>query len=222
MPCMILKMKTMETTLERVDLKYINTLKELIEEVLKDTQKLDIVVSSSIEHDNGFYKIVLKERNNADCGYRLHYWKPNTYDSNIHSHRWHMQSIILDGGYHSCEYYPSPLGVPYHKYNFVPDSKNNYSLHPVGTDNLETFNDREYLKGETYFLERGKLHKVKRVNDSGALSAIVSWGDAISEALVYSNIELGEYTSAQRPLSKNEVIKYLHKAQLILNNFNCD
>ena len=79
--------------------KYVgNDILKIINLTLTCQNRIEAITQKSIEHDNGFVKLVLQERTADGLGCRIHFWKPGTFDSNIHSHRWNMASLILAGG----------------------------------------------------------------------------------------------------------------------------
>lgn len=195
-------------------------IKNIVEAALHDPQLLQEVIDNSVEHDNGFLKIVLQERSENFNGYRIHFWKPGAFDSNIHSHRWNMASFILDGGYSASEFIESKEGNPYHSYTFEPINNNNYKLFSMGLSHLNTLSTKNFKKNDSYEMLKGEIHKICKVGDKGAVSAMITWGDADKTAKVFSSSRINEFTSSQRPLLRGEVIERLHKTLDLLNELN--
>lgn len=192
-------------------------LKNLINVVLEDPTQLESVASRSLEHDNGFCKIVLIERTADDFGCRIHHWKPGTSDSNIHSHRWNMKAFILNGGYIASNYQESKKGSSYFEYEFKPVDNHNYRLFSNGIAYLNEYQNKHYRKGDCYEIAKGEIHKICKVDNEGAITAVISWGAENNNALVFSSSELEEYTSSQRILAMDEVKSFLEKTLTYLN-----
>lgn len=183
----------------------ITELDRLINSALSDPLIMQTVVEKSVEHDNGFLKIVLRERDGSNYGLRIHKWKPDASDSNIHTHRWSMISFILQGGYDAHQYEEAVDGDSYYSYNFQPDNNGNYSLDLQKKVCLKKILRMQYIKGDSYQLKQGDIHEIYKVGNKGALTAIISWGEDSDTAKVYSSEKIEEAQSVQRKLSIDEI-----------------
>lgn len=184
--------------------------KILIEKILSSESLLQEVASQSVEHDNGFEKIVLKHRDEKNFGIRIHNWRPGMSDSNIHSHRWNMASFILDGGYFAADYKESDNGDIFTKYHFSPNSVENYTLTSLGNMCLTENHSQFYKKGDFYTMLQGDIHRITKVGEEGALTIILSWGENKIGANVYSQKSI-ETESIQNKLSYQNVRTSLEK-----------
>jgi hypothetical protein len=201
----------MRSFLTNQNIDYCQEIKQLIIEALDQEHLLKAIANRSVEHDNGFLKVVLRERTIASHGFRIHYWKPGTFDSNIHSHRWNMASIILEGGYHASEYEPFDNGIPYYFYSFKPQ-ENDYLLELVDVVRLKEKKREYYSKWSSYELFRGDIHKILKVSDKGAMTAVISWGEDLQMASVYSESKIGKFESKQKVLSIDQVRQLLQRS----------
>jgi hypothetical protein len=179
--------------------------KTLILTALGDNAAIEAIVRDSVEHDNGFQKIVLQERGLGRIGCRIHAWHAGYADSNVHTHRWDMASFILDGDYTAAEFTVGLTGTFYHRYAFRTKEVTDYSLAYKKMDVLCETGRKTYKKGDHYILPKGALHKIGKVSEKGALTVMLSWGDELEEARVYSQTKLTQLGSSQKPLTKPEV-----------------
>jgi hypothetical protein len=71
-------------------------LRSFLEQAVEQPEWLEKIAARSYLHGNGFYKIILEE--NDAFRLRLHIWLPTSRaEENIHDHRWHFASVILNG-----------------------------------------------------------------------------------------------------------------------------
>ncbi len=188
----------------------------LIEKALTDFDFLAAVVNDSTRHDNGFDKIVLRGRGEKIMGCRVHAWKPDSQDSNIHSHRWDMLSYILDGSYEASEYslsHNKDVGEIFYKYKFSPTLENQYSLTLQGQEQLLKAPSKILSPNDFYVMKIGELHKVEKVSSEGALTLVFSWGTDAKTANVYSQNIISEFHSNQKALQQTHVLNLLSKVK---------
>ncbi len=185
----------------------------LLEDALSDRAAFARVLDASVAHDNGFFKIVLRERRQGNWGCRIHKWPEGYADSNIHDHRWHMFAMLLSGGYTAAEYAGDEDGAPYDLYTHKSCDDNSYDMTPAGQGKLVARASRDYHAGGGYFLPAQTLHNILRVHDGGAVSAILTW-DAVGvdTTRVYATKPVQAGRAVQRPLGADEVRKTLDAA----------
>ena len=187
--------------------------KKQIEKALCDPLVIARTGADAVEHDNGFIKIVLENRSPDSYGCRVHFWKPGTSDSNIHSHRWNMASFFLAGGYEAAEYALAENGDSFYRYKFIPYEQNDYRLTLQDSVYLKKVATQTYGKGDSYELLKGRLHKVSQVHVTGAVTVVLSWGDEDIDACVFKKrCDHNEVQSRQRKLTAAEVHSYLLQA----------
>ncbi len=207
-----------------IDLK-INLLQEtkrLVETALNSTSFLNEIRNRSVEHENGFLKIVLKERSERSYGCRLHKWKSGYSDSDIHNHRWNMSSLILNGLIYADNYEPDIIGEPYNTFQFTPQDNSKGVMLYSGISYLRKSESIEYSKGQSYSVKVGSIHKISKIGNSGAITTMFSWGEHSPSAAVYSTKAKLPNETFQRAVTIEEVVSCLMEAKLEIESIEGD
>jgi hypothetical protein len=139
---------------------------ELLEASMMSDSAICKIAEKSYIHDNGFFKLVLKEDPATRAKLRLHLWNTGsdmrTSESNIHNHRWRFCSRILAGEVKYQIFSPARLpGDPYLKYSYSrTNSTTQYNFVESGYQNLSLVEEGTMLTGVTYSLMPNVLHRV--------------------------------------------------------------
>jgi hypothetical protein len=149
-------------------------MRSLVDLVLTDDQAAEGIAEASLQHANGFQKIVLA---GGGPQIRLHIWQPRTPDQaavleNAHNHRWAFATAILVGCYTASTFAPIP-GNSYSWQRYAPGhSKLDYSLSDLGTSDLDTLGVARFDKGSSYWIHPSVVHRVS-LSEPSVLTATV-------------------------------------------------
>lgn len=135
---------------------------QTISVILNNETFLNTVASQSYLHGNGFYKIVLAEED--DFVIRTNIWMPGVHaEENLHDHRWHLASTIIDGTLESeiWEEAASPTAAEYEEYIYVGKTaqKEAYTL-PIGKSKISLKERTVHRAGECYNLSSNIMHRI--------------------------------------------------------------
>lgn len=145
-----------------------NDLHEALLELLQDECALAKVAGRSYLHGNGFYKLVLAERDNFKL--RLHLWMPGIdAEENIHDHRWHLASAIVTGTLKS-EAWGEAVAAQARTFKEYRYTSRQGSLpaqiEDMGGTRLQCKHKSERIAGEYYTMAPGTLHRIVNSGDT--------------------------------------------------------
>lgn len=131
------------------------------------------VAAQSYAHPNGFIKIPLGQDEDGGA-LRLHFWGQNAAPSNIHSHRWNMASLILQGAYRATDYVERADGIPCAKFRCSENDEQQYRLVPMGRSNIAAMHAQAYARGDVYGLEAGIAHAITETSVDEPVISLVT------------------------------------------------
>jgi hypothetical protein len=131
---------------------------KIIHDVMDNPDELKRIASDSYFQGNGFYKIVLLK--NEYFILRFHIWFPdNSSQENLHNHRWHLASTILNGNLY-CELWKDSAALNamnYDEYHY----RNKYTNTTlIGKAKMELYEKKHYKAGDCYYQEPDVLHRI--------------------------------------------------------------
>lgn len=131
---------------------------KMIHDIMNNPNELKRIASDSYFQGNGFYKIVLLK--NEYFTLRFHIWFPdNSSQENLHSHRWHLASTILNGNLYYELWKDSAVfnAMDYDEYHY----RNKYTQTTlIGKTKMELYEKKHYKTGDYYYLEPDVLHRI--------------------------------------------------------------
>jgi hypothetical protein len=162
----------------------------LLLDILNNESHLDFIAAQSYMHYNGFYKIPLINVQNVKL--RLHYWNSlnnESFEENIHDHRWDFSSLILLGGYTNEIFAEDNDGSEYEEYHYYPrENKQSYQLSYVKNSKLILDRCEQITKGDCIIFPKGCLHRVKPVVNNNTVSIFLQGKVQASYARVLNKI----------------------------------
>jgi hypothetical protein len=157
-------------------------LQDALRQLLQDEPALRRVAERSYLHGNGFYKLVLAERDNLKL--RLHLWMPGVdAEENIHDHRWHLASAIVTGTLKSESWGEavSPDARSFNEYRYTArQGKLPAQLAEMGSTRLQCKQQSERTAGQCYTMAPGTLHRI--VNSGNTLTSTLMCQSAPARA----------------------------------------
>ena len=160
------------------------------------------LAAASCWHSNGFAKLVLHR--DGRCALRLHVWpddRPQTGDTEPHSHRWDFASTVLAGGLTIVEYAESEHGLPFVRCAY--DGRDVRDEAPVRRDPATA---SQGGAGERYVTDRSVIHKVHPVPGGLVATLLVQGPHRSDTTAVY---RIGEGLPPARPIDEDTVRELL-------------
>jgi len=174
----------------------VRALRATLQSVVEDSDAIAAIAKRSYRHDNGFWKIVLKETDAYKL--RLHIWRSSGIErseeknkrANIHNHRWNFSSVILSGCYEQ-EIFEQTEDIvdsfPVHSYTYEPDhEKSEEHLFERGLARLRLVSRSMYTKSQQVTLSAATLHRVVTCAGVTTASLFVSGDATRSSTTVYN------------------------------------
>jgi hypothetical protein len=174
----------------------------------------------SLQHANGFSKLVLAEGNRRQV--RLHIWDNENLPGharpleNAHNHRWPFATLLLAGAYTATTFQPSE-GDAYAWHKYAPSKTPvAYELDLAGTCDLVPVNQTTLVAGSSYWVDPTVVHRVTITPDVPLTATLVLVGRHASATTdVFVPRELGEATAVgatpHRPMDPSEVANNLRR-----------
>ncbi|MCF7834352.1 MAG: hypothetical protein K9L98_03460 [Candidatus Pacebacteria bacterium] len=144
--------------------KYYEKIRNELENIINNKDLLERVSEASYRHPNNFFKIILKNFNNATL--RLHVWEKENLPKNdkfslsdVHDHRWSFVSIPLFGEFRELRFKEIQTDLEgvhnVYKYDFSSKSKE-----IKGGSESKLIQIGEYIreKGNLYSCDMGEIH----------------------------------------------------------------
>jgi hypothetical protein len=188
---------------------------------LKDTIKKNFENTHSkksqlkgFKHANGFIKIYVQERELTKPGIRIHIWDPISGDANVHNHRWDMFSLVIKGSITSVEYDKDESGDIFKSWQYDPIYKGAYGMRHMGNESLQSIKETKLNVGDSYFLGKNVLHKVKDISNEGAITLMLTGNEEKdSKVKVFSEINQYEKENVNEMLASTQVDQILKSIQ---------
>jgi hypothetical protein len=149
----------------------VGTVKDLVDSLLGNDERVESIASLSYEHANGFDKLVL------DLGpgwkLRFHYWpekEANLDDLNIHNHRWDFASSVVLGELKAYYYdvHKDTLGnYDFYRYS-SPEMDNWYDFQYLGKVTAAMSHEESLPTGSSYGLGHTRSHRVSVITAPAA------------------------------------------------------
>jgi len=178
----------------------------MVQDVLRDDDRLEEVAARSYVHNDGFDKIVL-----ADTGrwaLRLHIWWPeqSAVDvEHVHDHAWDFISTIVTGSY-QMELLRNGDGDEWfeYRYEFPKGRPELHGLRLVGRTRLTRVLSIHVSTGSLYAIHGGQLHRVAAARGT-LTSSLVLQGRVVADgSTVLSESAIPAIANvATRPFSAN-------------------
>lgn len=192
---------------------HLDNIKNIIQnDILSSEKNLQYIAERSYFHGNGFLKIVL-----LDNFYkiRLHIWFEGiSAEENIHSHRWDFASHILAGTLHS-EIWQETQNMDdqvHHLDCYLYTAKTGFSPPKskyIGKKYLIKLRDDQFYAGNTYFMYKNNLHRIKANYSSFIATIICTLPTQTTDNLLFPNIK--NPNIEPRYINKHELKNYLEK-----------
>lgn len=183
-------------------------LRPMLGRVLGSPSALDELAARSYAHDNGFMKIVLVSRRQAENALRLHVWPSGSGDEgNIHNHCWGFSSVVLKGRLEFEEFAVDDAGrVSAMHYAYEPSTDFEYELRPFGTTLLRPSASGRRRVGELYEMSAETLHRTWGGGATTTVTLLAQGTRRRDFADVYVTRAGGVPTEASnRPLTGDEI-----------------
>lgn len=170
-----------------------------LDDLAEDPGAVARLAAASCWHANGFAKLVLHRTD----GYalRLHVWpndgRPQTGDSEPHSHRWDFASAVLAGGLTIVEYAEDPAGMHFRKCSY-----DGHRVVEEGPVRLKQATVYPVLPGLRYTTERSVIHKVHPVPGELVATLLVQGPHRSDTTAVY---RLDDGVPPARPIGEDRV-----------------
>lgn len=140
---------------------------KLVKTTLEDSRAFSVTLPESIQHANGFYKIILLNR--AGYQLRLHVWHRSIQyklDENPHNHRWNFATRVLCGRYTETTFEEAE-GDDYDCLSYTKQTHaTTYQLSPIRRTSLRPTKVTTATEGSGYWLHKDSIHKVHRCDPS--------------------------------------------------------
>lgn len=188
--------------------------------ILRDPARLETLCTSAYQHPNGFAKLPLHGEANGSV-LRIHRWlKGPIADANVHSHRWDMRSVILDGAYRAREYEEAADGELTEKYRCAENRDGRYEIEFFGDFQLRVAGDRSYGTGDRYDMSAGMIHSVDTIESDEVLSLVQCSAAHFDHSWVYAPRGKAPANVAPTRLSSREITQILDRTREALSRLD--
>jgi hypothetical protein len=149
-------------------------------------QSVDPAVLPATLHPNGFLKVTVSEGSRIGPSLRLHVWPKQGAgeSSNVHNHRWRLDSRVLWGVLCAEYFTPGAHGNSYYSWRYM--GYDGSVLKATGRTSLQLVSQRLITAGTTYHLRAEALHRVSISSPGGASTLVIRGVVARPCADVYS------------------------------------
>jgi hypothetical protein len=153
-------------------------LAEYLYGVTGDGHETDDNFPVGYRHPNGFTKIRLARL--ADSGWiiRLHIWEPDAVDGDIHNHRWHFASYVVNGSIAEQRYEVTNSDGPWTMHDCSPSLDGEYVLANARPCDVRLVAEDKYQCGDSYQRPADALHVAKTAGHRTAVTLFIQGPDA--------------------------------------------
>ncbi len=142
----------------------------------------------SYVHENGFAKITILEAEDKSSSLRIHIWRRDKEESNVHSHCFNLTSTVLTGKIRDRIYLEDSRGIEFKKFLYSRrGARERYSLTPLGISRLRTSEITDRGPGDRYTHKFDTLHTSQAISNELVTLFIADRRGAPETAFVYSN-----------------------------------
>jgi len=195
--------------------------REIITQLMNNTERLRIVARASYMHKNGFAKITLEEE--EGCKTRLHHYPVGAKaDENIHNHRWDLDSTILAGSLPSHFYVVDYDGDAEYLHAYRKrSSTGEYEIVVTGTCTPTKIASVSFEAGTNYKLSHRIHHRIGKVETPTI--TLMRTGQAVSgECDLINRVDRsGQTAEVEPPFTVQELRFHLEEIQDILSMEIC-
>lgn len=163
----------------------VDNLNELIDATLNQT--LNNLVEKSYLHPNGFDKMVLISGETFNL--RLHNFHPPAVmkpAESVHNHKWEFASSILHGGYSAQEFDVHTGDTDKYHYRYAKGEGMKY----VSPDKVQMTKEYKVAPGDSYFMPSDVFHSIRRINDEGCITVMMTGFTHETTTSVFTDDEL--------------------------------
>lgn len=133
-------------------------IQSVINDILTNEDLLIETAANSYLHKNGFYKIILIDKQNFRV--RFHFWMPGCDSKEtLHNHRWHIASAIINGSLKS-EIWEDSASCHAKLYDEYMYTGKHVNPHLIGKARVEFVKYQSHMAGESYILQPHVLHRI--------------------------------------------------------------
>ena len=163
----------------------IDNLNNLIDATINQT--LGNLVEKSYLHPNGFDKMVLISGEHFNL--RLHNFHPRSVmkpAESIHNHKWEFASSVLSGGYTAQEFDVHEGDIDKYHYRYAKGEGIKY----VSPDKVSLTKEYQVAPGHSYFMPSDVFHSIRRINDGGCVTVMMTGFTNETTTSVFTDNEL--------------------------------
>lgn len=158
------------------------SLAAVIHQLLQETASRRSPPTFAQQHPNGFDKILISE--SGEFKLIAHFWKAEHRDNDVHDHRWHFTSSVLQGGLVADEFVPSDNGTIMDRFRYSsPSGGSHFTLTADGQEKIAPAATSLLEAPCVYFQDRSALHRAR--TSSSTVTLLVQESVRVEQTTVY-------------------------------------